>query len=103
MIIITKAMKSESKEQFEHGVRIGFLPAIGELYQLCVPDTQIIYIYSKFVQRVDGQGDIRERREKPKYFSLFLNFLNCIYSMIPDSVRDFHCLSFLWETLYLWM
>ena len=27
MIIITKAMKSKSKKQFQHGVRIGFLPA----------------------------------------------------------------------------
>ena len=27
MIIITKATKSKSKEQFQHGVRIGFLPA----------------------------------------------------------------------------
>ena len=26
-MIIIKAMKSESKEQFQHGVRIGFLPA----------------------------------------------------------------------------
>ena len=27
MIIITKAMKSKSEKQFQHGVRIGFLPA----------------------------------------------------------------------------
>ena len=27
MIIVTKAMKSKSEKQFQHGVRIGFLPA----------------------------------------------------------------------------
>jgi len=27
MFIITKATKNQSKKQFQHGVRIGFLPA----------------------------------------------------------------------------
>jgi len=30
MIITTKAMKGKSKKQFQHGVRIGFLPATGK-------------------------------------------------------------------------
>ena len=34
MIIITKTMESKSKKQFQHGVRIGFLPATKEINRL---------------------------------------------------------------------
>ena len=40
MIIITKAMKSKSEKQFQHGVRIGFLPAtqLVSHFNTCVKD-----------------------------------------------------------------
>ena len=43
MIIITKAMKSKSKKQFQRGVRIGFLPAIRGLpFLTFAGDSQLI-------------------------------------------------------------
>ena len=41
MIIITKTMESKSKKQFQHGVRIGFLPATKEINRLGDTEEQI--------------------------------------------------------------